>query len=80
MIVGGLVFTVLTLVAAGIAMMGLDGDGEGVGLWCVLTAVFQMTAITLLMLGDKSIADQSLLASEIQPPQRNVEVQRDCVE
>jgi hypothetical protein len=46
----GLVLTLFTLVAAGIAAMGVDESSTG--LWCVLLGVSQSLAIFLLLRGD----------------------------
>ena len=50
-IISGLLFAVLTLISAGIAATSVDAADTM--LWCGLTGVFQILAITLLMLGDK---------------------------
>ena len=48
----GLVFTVLTLVAAGIAA---SADVETTLPWCLAVGLFQVIAICLFILGDKPV-------------------------
>ena len=52
MINAGLVFTVLTLIAAGIAA---SADVEMTLPWCLAVGLFQAIAICLFILGDKPV-------------------------